>query len=155
MGILNKVRAYALIPLARVHWASARDAQRRRDWEGVVSAMLRMHRCGWETDESLWMLGMAYAHLGLHAQAIEPLERIDTRFEESEVEQARWLNLSTSYYHVGRYREALALLPPADEIPQVFPDYAEPALRLRMGIEEQIHRESGADSESNGGRRPR
>lgn len=145
MSLPSRMRAWILLPVAKVRWAGALDAQQSGDWERVVKEIRGMHWAGWETDESLLMLGVAFAHLGRHADAIDPLERIRKTLRPAEAEQARWLNLATSYHHVGRHHEALQLLPPENEIPIEFPDFADSASQLRAAIESSI---SGGSRES-------
>ena len=124
------------LPAARLHYASARDSLNAEDWEAVIRHAEAVHRWHWASDESRYMLGCACAEMRRFDEAVAQLRAIRRTLKVPQSEQTRWLNLAVSLHYLGRFSEALEILPP-DEIEERFPDYAEPAKDLRAMIMRQ------------------
>ena len=138
-------------PIARIHWATARDGRTEEDWGKVINHVEAMHKWHWKDSESSFLLGCAYAHVDRYEDAVIELQRVGKPLNKYICEQERRLNLAVCLDRLDRSREALELIP-EDQIDELFPDYRVPAADVRRLIAARMSARD--DSDSSGDEKP-
>jgi len=93
--------------------------EKAQDWQGMLALSRRWTQAEPRNDLAWFSLGLAYANLGRHQDAIAAYRealRLKPDFA------AAWYNLGVAYANLGRYREAIEAY---REATLIRPDYAE------------------------------